>query len=162
MKHADTTSFFLNDLEVHWFGNPVRPLVDLIRNEYELKGTKIGCETGECGACTVLVDGKPMVSCLVPTAAVHRSSVTTVEGLITKKNFIALRQAMVQHGAVQCGFCTPGIMMTLYAYMQNYEILNGNLDFALKNNLCRCTGYLGIKSALQQVLVEKEGSHSHG
>lgn len=154
---TQSVSFHINGEQKSWCGEPTKPLVDVIRDDLEWTGTKIGCRTGECGACTVLVDGKPVVSCLVPVASIDNHDVTTVESLIGEEDFQALVQKMADQGAVQCGFCTPGIVVTLYAWMQEPELFDGDAASALKNNLCRCTGYQSILTAVNDVLAAKEG-----
>ncbi len=149
----------VNRQQVRWTGDPAAPLVDVIREHMGLTGTKIGCRTGECGACTVLIDGKPVVSCLVPAASAEGHEVSTIEHLIEKEDFRALVASMLEHGGVQCGFCTPGIMVTLWAWLQDRELFNGDVASALKNNICRCTGYRSILSAVEQVIAREGGAH---
>lgn len=152
---ARTVSFHINGEQTSWCGEPTKPLVDVIRDDLEWTGTKIGCRTGECGACTVLVDGKPVVSCLVPVASVEDQEVTTVESLIGEEDFRSLVRQMADQGGVQCGFCTPGIVVTLWAWMQKPELFDGDAASALKNNLCRCTGYQSILSAVHEAFAAK-------
>ncbi len=120
-------------------------LLDVLREECGLTGTKEGCGEGECGACTVLLDGEPVNSCLVPLAQVRGSKVTTIEGLKGKQ---ALQKAFVAEGGAQCGICTPGMILAAVA-------LGGNPTFeeirvGLAGNLCRCTGYTGIYRAIEK------------
>ncbi|GGA26627.1 (2Fe-2S)-binding protein [Paenibacillus physcomitrellae] len=143
----------LNGQEVAWSGEPAASLADVIRDQQGLTGTKIGCRTGECGACTVLLEGRPVVSCLIPAASVQGQQVETIEGLARQEEFQSLMTAMQENGGVQCGFCTPGVMVTTWAWLQNPALFNGDLGSALKNNLCRCTGYLGIIRSAEQVLA---------
>ena len=145
-----TFVFNLNGRRVVWQGDPTQPLADVLREHLGLTGTKIGCRTGECGACTVLLDGKPIVSCITPVASVHEAEVRTVEGIAEEPDFQELALRMQEEGGVQCGFCTPGIMVALWAWMQDPELWNGDPAAALKNNLCRCTGYRGILDAIQK------------
>jgi len=136
-----------------WSGSGTTPLVDVLRDDFELTGTKIGCRTGECGACTVLLDGQPVLSCLLPVAAAVGTKVRTIEGLRDDAQFGRLVGAMVDAGGSQCGYCTPGIMVTLWAALQAPERLQREgVATILKNNLCRCTGYRSIVDAVQRVV----------
>lgn len=151
----DEIKLNLNGKEIVWNGEPTALLADVIRSHDELTGTKIGCRTGECGACTVLLDGSPVVSCLIPVASVQGQQIETIEGLSQKAEFQSLALSMQENGGVQCGFCTPGVMVTVWAWLQNPALFDGDLGAALKNNLCRCTGYLGIIQAAEQVLAAR-------
>ncbi|MCL6517563.1 2Fe-2S iron-sulfur cluster-binding protein [Alicyclobacillus sp.] len=132
--------------------DPLTPLADVLRDGLRLTGTKIGCRTGECGACTVLLDGEPVLSCLLPVAAVQDAKIQTVEGLAGDPRFEALASAMDACGGAQCGYCTPGIMVTLTAALRQPDrFAPGEYEAALKNNLCRCTGYRAIREAIAQV-----------
>src|SRR5690606_20152068 len=132
-----------------------KPLVEYIREDLQLTGTKIGCHSGECGACTVIIDGKPVNSCLIPVASVADKEIETIEALSEKKDYQELARAMVETGGVQCGFCTPGIMTTLWAWKQNPARFGNDVTAVLKNNLCRCTGYQSILKAAEKA-VSKE------
>lgn len=144
----------INGVSVNSHSDPTTPLVDVIREHLDLTGTKVGCRTGECGACTVLVDGKPTVSCLLPVAAVDGKAVSTIEGLRSERRFEMLVSAMEKAGGSQCGYCTPGIMVTLWAALnvEQETIAEHGLAGLLKNNLCRCTGYQSILNAAEQVV----------
>ncbi len=126
-----------------------RRLLDLIRDDAGLTGTKEGCGAGECGACTVLLDGRPVPSCLVLAASCEGHKITTVEGLVKDGSPHAVQEAMVETGGVQCGFCTPGIIMTSVALLR--DSIDGREEQArrLAGNLCRCTGYKKIFQALE-------------
>ncbi|MFC0331511.1 (2Fe-2S)-binding protein [Paenibacillus sepulcri] len=145
----------INEQDTVWHGEATDSLADVIREGQGLTGTKIGCRTGECGACTVLLDGQPVVSCLIPAASAQGQKIETIEGLSLKSEFQSLVQSMQDNGGVQCGFCTPGVMVTLWAWMQNPGLFGGDVGAALKNNLCRCTGYLGIINAAEQVVAAR-------
>ncbi|MCL6452970.1 MAG: 2Fe-2S iron-sulfur cluster binding domain-containing protein [Alicyclobacillus sp.] len=147
-------SLRVNGVSSAYEGAPTRPLVDVLRDVLGLTGTKVGCRTGECGACTVLLDGQPVVSCLLPVAAAADRDVETVEGLRAKSHFAQLAAAMEAAGGSQCGYCTPGIMVTLSAALSADAPPQTAADVAgvLKNNLCRCTGYQSILAAALEVV----------
>jgi len=125
-------------------------LLDALREELHLTGTKEGCGEGECGACTVLLDGRPVNSCLVLAVQVEGRDVLTIEGVAGGPRLHPIQQAFVETGAVQCGFCTPGFILSTYALLRDHptpsedEILT-----ALEGNLCRCTGYAKIVEAVK-------------
>jgi carbon-monoxide dehydrogenase small subunit len=125
-------------------------LLHVLRDELLLTGAKEGCDEGECGACTVLVDGKPVDSCIYPAPAAAGRTVTTIEGLVGfDEPLTPIQQALVDGFAVQCGFCTPGFVMTLTALIEeNPEPTDGDIRDALSGNLCRCTGYSTIIDAV--------------
>jgi len=125
-------------------------LLDLLREQLGLTGTKEGCGEGECGACTVLLDDRPVNSCLVLAAAADGKTVLTVEGLAEGDALHPIQQAFVDTGGVQCGFCTPGFIMSTYALLKaNPNPTNGEIRKALEGNLCRCTGYVRIIAAVR-------------
>jgi carbon-monoxide dehydrogenase small subunit len=127
-------------------------LAEVLREGFGLTGTKIGCEEGECGACTVLVDGQPVNSCIYPALKAAGRSVLTIEGLANGDELHPLQAAFVEHGAVQCGYCTPGILVTAVALLQrNPHPTDAEIRRAISGNLCRCTGYLKIIRAIQAV-----------
>lgn len=117
-------------------------LLQTLREQLHLTGTKEGCVEGECGSCTVLIDGQPVDSCLLVTATVHERAVRTVEGLSGGDELGPLQQAFLEHGAVQCGFCTPGFLMTLTALVETTPTpTSEDIREAIVGNICRCTGY---------------------
>jgi carbon-monoxide dehydrogenase small subunit len=123
-------------------------LSDVLRDELRLTGTHVACEHGVCGACTVLLDGAAVRSCLVFAAQVDGASVTTVEGLTPAEGLSPVQEAMRDSHALQCGFCTPGIVVSLTAYLKEHaHPTEEELREALSGNLCRCTGYQGIMAA---------------
>ena len=128
---------------------PRRTLADTIRDECGLTGTNIGCEHGVCGACTVVMDGNPIRSCLMFAVQAEGRKLRTVEGLAEGEKFHPLQQAFMDHHALQCGFCTPGFLMLAVATLeQNPEISEAELKEVLSSNLCRCTGYRNILKAV--------------
>jgi aerobic-type carbon monoxide dehydrogenase small subunit (CoxS/CutS family) len=141
--------FVLNgkDIEVEAPGN--RALLDLLRDDLGVKSVKKGCENGECGACTVLLDGAPVTSCLVLAPQVEGRAVTTVDGLEDDPFMVKLRQAFLEDGAIQCGFCTPGMLVSSYALLKvNPKPTAEEVKKAIEGNLCRCTGYVAIIKAI--------------
>ena len=132
-------------------------LIDLIRDLLHLKGTKPGCLEGECGACTVLINGKAFNSCMYLAINIHGMELTTIEGLGNHEQPLNIvQQKMLEHGAVQCGFCTPGVVMTTEAYRQKCmkegkTPSREEVEKSLEGNLCRCTGYIKIIDAAEAV-----------
>ncbi len=128
-----------------------KPLLDFLRGELGLKGTKAGCGIGACGACTVLVDGRPVKSCVTPVKKAAGKKILTIEGLENGDGTLhPLQQAFLDAGAVQCGFCTPGMILAAYALLlRNPSPGRGEIRKAIKGNLCRCTGYQQIVDAVQ-------------
>ena len=125
-------------------------LLDVLREELGLTGTKKGCDEGDCGACTVLIDGKPFNSCLVLAINVQGKVITTIEGLKTEGEFHPIQKAFVEQGAVHCGYCTPGMILTTKALLDTTpEPTEQEIREALSGNLCRCTGYVSIIKAVQ-------------
>lgn len=125
-------------------------LLEVLRDKLGLTGTKEGCGTGDCGACTVLVDGRPVCACLLLAAEVEGSEVMTVEGLASSEKLHPLQEAFIAAGGLQCGFCTPGMLMSAAAFLsQHPEPSEGDIRQALAGNLCRCTGYDKIVRAVQ-------------
>jgi len=141
--------FELNGQPVSVDVRPNLSLLDLLRDEFDLTSLKKGCDQGECGACTLLVDGKPMTSCLLLAPQIEDKHITTLEGLEDDPLMVELREAFVDNGAVQCGFCTPGMLISAYALLSDnptpteYEVKRG-----IEGNICRCTGYTKIIEAI--------------
>ena len=133
-------------------------LLQMLREELALTGTKNGCEAGECGACTVLVNGEPINSCMMLAVEADGREILTVEGLAPEGRLSPLQQAFVEHNAVQCGFCTPGMLMSAQALLQrNPSPTEAEIKEALVGNLCRCTGYVRIIQAVQTAAADLGG-----
>jgi carbon-monoxide dehydrogenase small subunit len=140
----------LNGKDVRVEIAPCATLVYVLREQLGLTGTKIGCEEGECGACTVLVDGAPVDSCIYPAMKAAGRRVLTVEGLAQADELHPIQRAFIEQGAVQCGYCTPGLLLTALALLeQNPHPSEDEIRRAISGNLCRCTGYLKIIRAIQ-------------
>jgi carbon-monoxide dehydrogenase small subunit len=136
---------------------PNQTLADLIRYDLRLTGTKKGCETGECGACTVILDGRPVNSCLVLALMASGGEILTVEGMETEKGLHPLQEAFVRHGAIQCGFCTPGMLLSAKSLLDGKPAPSEEeIRTAISGNLCRCTGYQKIVEAVQSVSESSE------
>jgi len=130
-------------------------LLNVLRNDLELMGTKYGCGIGECGACTVLLNGKAVLSCIVLAITVDGQSITTVEGLGNYADLHPLQSSFIKHGAIQCGFCTSGMLLTGEALLkENPNPKEEEIREYLRGNLCRCTGYAAIVKAIQAVAKE--------
>lgn len=120
-------------------------LLDVLREELQLTGTKEGCGEGECGACTVIIDGRIVNSCLVPVGQVGGSEITTIEGVANEQELHAVQQAFIEHGGAQCGICTPGMVLAAVDLLKrNPQPTEADIRTGLAGNLCRCTGYMKI------------------
>jgi carbon-monoxide dehydrogenase small subunit len=148
-------SFVLNGSEVKVAAMDHMRLIDILRNTLNLTGTKEGCGEGECGACTVIVDGQAVNSCLFPAFEVEGKNVVTIEGLREPENRLSLlQQAFVNSGAIQCGFCTPGMILSAKALLDsNPNPTEAEIRDALQGNLCRCTGYVQIIEAVKKAAI---------
>jgi aerobic carbon-monoxide dehydrogenase small subunit len=132
-----------------------RLLLDLLRDEIGLTGTKEGCGTGDCGACTVLLNGKAVNSCLIFSGELDGADVVTIEGLKIGPELHPVQQAFIQDGGVQCGYCTSGMLMMSKALLdENPDPSQEDIRFAISGNLCRCTGYAKIVKAVQEAAAE--------
>lgn len=128
---------------------PCRTLLDVLRDDLDLTGAKKGCDRGDCGACTVLLDGKPVTSCMMLAVQADGCQITTIEGLSANGRLHPVQQAFVDHGAVQCGFCTPGMVLAAVALLEeNPHPTEAQVRDAVAGNLCRCTGYAKIVDAV--------------
>ena len=136
--------------------DPNRTLLDVIRNDLGLKGTKEGCGLGQCGTCTVLLEGKAVNSCLILAVDVGGKEILTIEGLASADGLHPLQTSFIQHGAIQCGFCTPGVLLSAKALLdKNPHPTEAEVRRAIAGNLCRCTGYAKITAAI--LGASKEG-----
>ncbi len=133
-----------------------RTLLDVLRNELGLMGTHRGCDAGDCGACTIMVDGLPMTSCLLLAADWSGAKILTVEGVSTEGQMHLVQQKLVEKGGIQCGFCTPGFVMSSLALLaENPTPTEAEVRAALAGNLCRCTGYVKIVEAVMSTSNEQ-------
>jgi len=149
--------FNLNGNEVSTKIQPNLLLVDLLRDILNLKGTKVGCREGECGVCTVLVNGEPVNSCILPAMKVSGQSVTTIEGLAKEDKLDPIQEAFVDEGAVQCGFCTPAMVLSAKALLEkNPHPDESQIRQSLSGVLCRCTGYRKIVKAVQKASLNRK------
>ncbi len=134
---------------------PERTLLEVLREDLDLTGTKHGCELGECGACTVLIDGEPRLSCLTLAVDAEGCEITTVEGLASETGLHPLQRAFADLSAAQCGYCTPGMLLSAKALLDvNPRPTRDETKRALSGNLCRCTGYVQILDAVELAAVE--------
>ena len=139
----------VNGEEYEVYAEPWKVLRDVLRDELELTGVKEGCTTGNCGACTVLLDGKAVKSCLVLASQAVDKYIVTIEGLSSNGKLHPLQQAFIDHFAVQCGFCTPGMILSAKALLdENPNATEEDIKHGLHGNLCRCTGYVKIVEAV--------------
>ena len=137
---------------------PRMTLLDVLRDELKLTGAKKGCELGNCGSCTVLADGKPVLSCLMLAVEAQGKDIVTIEGLAENGQLHSLQQAFIDCSAIQCGFCTPGLIMSAKALLDsNPQPTEEEVKEAIAGNLCRCTGYTNIIEAILKVVSEQGG-----
>ncbi len=158
MKHQ--INFMLNYERISHDVEPNRTLLSVLREDFDLTGAKEGCGMGECGACTVLLNGKPVNSCLLLAVEVDGQEVMTIEGLSRGDELDNLQISFIDNGALQCGYCTPGMVMTAKALLEeNPHPSEDEVKHAISGNLCRCTGYQKIVKAIMKV-AEKENNAS--
>jgi carbon-monoxide dehydrogenase small subunit len=150
--------FTLNGAPVSVRVSPGLSAAKLLRDELGLTGTKPGCGEGECGACTVLLDGEAVVSCLIPSAVLDGREVITIEGLASADGSLhPLQRAFVEAGAVQCGFCTPGMILRAVAFLREHpKPTDDEIARSIEGNLCRCTGYVKIQEAIRSAAAGRE------
>jgi aerobic-type carbon monoxide dehydrogenase small subunit (CoxS/CutS family) len=136
-----------------------KTLLEVLREDLGLTGTKHGCELGECGTCTVLIDGTPVLSCLALPAELEGAAITTIEGMAERAELHPLQRAFAELGAAQCGYCTPGILLTAQALLATSPVpTREGIKEALAGNLCRCTGYTKILDAVELAALRMQGS----
>lgn len=141
--------FELNGKNIEVEAEATMTLTDLLRMELGIKSVKKGCEQGECGACTILLDGDPVTSCIILAQQVENKHVTTIEGLEENPLMKELRDAFLENGAVQCGYCMPGMLLSAYALLRdNRQPTEDQVKIAIEGNICRCTGYVKIIEAV--------------
>jgi aerobic carbon-monoxide dehydrogenase small subunit len=143
-------NFYLNEEPVQMDIAPDRRVIDILREDIGLTGTKQGCDAGECGACTVLIDGVPKVSCMILAAQLEGRKITTIEGISDSHTLHPVQKAFIEYGAVQCGYCSPGMILSALAFLKNNpEPSRDEIREAISGNLCRCTGYQKIVDAVE-------------
>ena len=146
-----TITLTVNGIERTVTTDPQRPLLDVLREDLHLTGTKYGCGEGRCGACAVLMDGKRVLSCVTPVSLADKKRITTIEGLAKGDSLHPIQEAFLEEGAIQCGYCTPGMILSAVALLQekpsptDEEIVAG-----MNGNICRCNGYVKIKNAVRR------------
>lgn len=151
-------TFVLNGETVDYSGNPSQRLLDVLRDEYRLTSVKCGCREGECGACSVIIDGKLRNSCCVSMGSLLGANVLTLEGYKKTEKFKVIDEAFAEFSAVQCGFCTPGMVMATEALLlSNAHPTVEEVRIGISGNLCRCTGYNAIVNAILRVAEKGEG-----
>ncbi len=156
-----TVRFRVNGAERSLTTDPQRRLLDVLREELQLTGTKYGCGEGQCGACLVYVDGEPARSCLLPVTAADGKSVTTIEGLARGEALHPVQEAFLEEGALQCGYCTSGMVLAAAALLQEKPSpTDDEIVAAMNGHLCRCNGYVKIVKAVRRAAVAmKAGRH---
>lgn len=152
-------AFTVNGESVELLVEPRRLLSDVLREDLRLMGTHVGCEHGVCGACTILLDGRPMRACLLFAVQAAGRVITTIEGVAPDGRLSPLQQALHEEHGLQCGFCTPGIVLTMQAYLRDNPAPDeAAIREALSGNLCRCTGYQNIVRAVQKAIAAGEAT----
>lgn len=147
---AKKLRFYLNEKPVEVEVSPTDLLVDVIRRKFGLTGTKKGCSTGDCGVCTVLLDGEPVRSCILLACMVEGKKITTIEGIGDETNVHPIQEAFIEEGGIQCGFCTPGMILTTKALLEKKkDPTDEEIKTALSGNFCRCAGYSKIVKSVK-------------
>jgi aerobic carbon-monoxide dehydrogenase small subunit len=151
-----TLSFTVNGAAVTVAAHPMARLLDVLRQQLHLTGTKEGCGEGECGACAVIIDGELVNSCLTPVLQAEGTSVTTIEGVADGDRLHAVQEAFIAHGGAQCGICTPGMILAAISLLEREPRPDeAAIRVGLAGNLCRCTGYMKIFEAVRQAIERK-------
>jgi carbon-monoxide dehydrogenase small subunit len=149
--------FTLNNSEVKLDVAPEKRLLDVLRDDFALKSLKEGCGEGECGACAVLLNGRAVASCILPVGRVNGHSVETIEGIEKSESFKVIQEAFKESGAVQCGFCTPGMVISTEALLRtSSQPTEEDIKYAISGNLCRCTGYKMILDGIRLAVQKRE------
>ncbi|MHC1598264.1 MAG: (2Fe-2S)-binding protein [Candidatus Methanofastidiosia archaeon] len=148
----------VNGINREFIVEPSKRLLDVLRDELDLTGAKEGCDKiGECGACTVLMDGRPVLSCLILAVDAQEKEILTVEGLSTGVKLDIIQEEFINHGAFQCGYCTPGMIIIIKGFLdKNPDPSDEEIKDALKGNLCRCTGYTKIIEAVRDIIASRQ------
>jgi carbon-monoxide dehydrogenase small subunit len=150
--------FVLNNKKVFVETDPLRRLLDVLRDDFNLKGVKEGCGEGECGACSILINGKLVNSCIVPVGTLGGERILTIEGYRESRKYRVLERSFAEAGSVQCGFCTPGFIMAAEALLsENSRPSREEIQGAISGNLCRCTGYHMIVEGIQLASLKGNG-----
>lgn len=150
-------SFILNGEAIEHHPKPNQTLLKMLREDFDLTGAKEGCGAGECGACTVIMDGKAVNACLVLAPEADGKRILTIEGLSNGDSLDDLQTAFIDHGAIQCGYCTPGMIMSAKALLsENPDPTDDEIKEGISGNLCRCTGYKKIIEAIQAVAAKSD------
>lgn len=159
MVQVRTVDFRVNGEPVTVNVSPFTTLAQILRDHLGLRGTKVGCNAGECGSCTVVMDGEAVSSCMVLAPQVAGRDILTIEGIADEGELHPLQEAFLREGAVQCGFCTPGLIMSTLALLRDVpDPTEQEIQEAISGNLCRCTGYQKIIRAIQSYLDEIQGA----
>lgn len=161
---AKVISFLLNGETVEVYADPGEMLVDVLRDKLHLTGTKVGCKAGDCGACTIIMDGQAVNSCMVPLGKAQGANILTIEGVAAKDDALhPVQQAFIDEGAVQCGYCIPGMVMSAKALLdQNNDPTHDEIREAMSGNICRCTGYVKIEAAIKSAAKVMKANPSTG
>ena len=150
-----TITLIVNGKERTVVTNPERPLLDVLREDLHVTGPKYGCGEGRCGACTVLMDGKRALSCVTPVAKADKKKITTIEGLSDGDSLHPVQQAFLDEGAIQCGYCTPGMILAAVALLEeNPQPTNEQIAEWMNVNICRCNGYPKILQAIRRAAAQ--------
>ena len=148
-------TLIVNGTEKTVVTDPQRPLLDVLREDLHITGPKYGCGEGRCGACTVLMDGKRTLSCTKPVSLANRKKITTIEGLAEGNSLHKLQQAFLDEGAIQCGYCTPGMILTAAALLnENPNPTDEQIAEWMNGNICRCNGYTKIHKAIRRAAAQ--------
>jgi len=146
-----TITLIVNGKERTIVTDPERPLLDVIREDLHLTGTKSGCAEAQCGACTVLMDGRQTLSCITPVGKADKKKITTIEGLANDDSLHPVQQAFLDEGAIQCGYCTPGMILNAVALLEKFpQPTDDQIKLWMNSNICRCNGYVKIINAIRR------------